>query len=233
LQQLNDAMAHSELDRHGAIKACFDVDDDWRPPLPGLDEPTGQPTVDRNLAAVRKFLSAATLRWGLPSRIVVELAREGERTPAKLQEEEQERARRRGWNDRLREELRQSGIVEPRRADLVKHTLLSMYGNTCLYCGNPISWENSELDHIVPRADGGVNRLENLAVVCLPCNRAKSRQPFGQWRSSRASTSTRSSSGSEHFATRVEADGRLRVSYVHTRKLSRLGSGESRQIPKK
>jgi len=181
LQQLNDAMADSELDRHGAIKDCFGVDDDWRPPLPGLDEPTGQPTVDRNLAAVRKFLSAATLRWGLPSRIVVELAREGERTPAKLQEEEQERARRRGWNDRLREELRQSGIVEPRRADLVKHTLLSMYGNTCLYCGHPISWENSELDHIVPRADGGVNRLENLAVVCLPCNREKGRQPFGQW----------------------------------------------------
>jgi len=181
LQKLNDAMSGSMLDLHGAIKACFDVGDDWRPPLPRLDEPTGQPTVDRNLAAVRKFLSAATLRWGLPSRIVVELAREGERTPAKLQEQKRERARRQGWNDRLREELRQSGISEPRRADLVKHTLLSMYDNTCLYCGNSIAWDNSEIDHIVPRADGGVNRLENLAVVCLHCNRAKGRQPFGLW----------------------------------------------------
>jgi len=181
LQQLNDAMASSDLDQHEAIKACFGVDDNWQPPLPRLDEPTGHPTVDRNLAAVRKFLSAATLRWGPPSRIVVELTREGERTPAKLQEEKQERARRRGWNERLREELRQSRLIEPRQADIVKHTLLSMYGNTCLYCGNSISWEDSQLDHIVPRADSGSNRLENLAVVCAQCNQSKDRQPFGLW----------------------------------------------------
>lgn len=181
LQRLNEAMAGSELDLHEAIKQCFGVGDDWRPPLPALDEATGQPTVDRNLAIVRKFLSSAVLRWGPPSRIVIELAREGERTPARLQEEERERERRRRWNDQLREELRQSGIPEPSRADLVKYTLLSLYGNRCLYCGDAISWESAELDHIVPRADGGANVLANLAAVCARCNRAKNRRPFGAW----------------------------------------------------
>lgn len=181
LQRLNEAMAGSERDLHAAIKHCFGVGDDWRPPLPSLNEATGQPTVDRNLAVVRKFLSSAVLRWGPPSRIIVELARQGERTPARLQEEEHERKRRRGWNDQLREELRQSGIPEPSRAHLMKHSLLSLYDNHCLYCGEPISWESAELDHIVPRRDGGANVLVNLAAVCARCNRAKNRQPFGAW----------------------------------------------------
>jgi len=181
LRRLNEAMEGSELDLHGAIEHCFGVGDDWRPPLPTLDEVTGQPTVDRNLAVVRKFLSSAVLRWGPPARIVVELAREGEKTPARLWEEEQERERRRRWNDKLREELRQCGIAEPSRADLVKHSLLSLYGNQCLYCGDPISWESAELDHIVPRRDGGANVLGNLAAVCARCNRAKNHQPFGAW----------------------------------------------------
>ena len=31
-----------------------------------------------------------------------------------------------------------------------------------------------ELDHNVPRADGGINHVTNRILLCSPCNRAKS-----------------------------------------------------------
>ncbi len=179
LQRLNEKMIAEPLDLHEARKACFGVSNDWHPPLPRLDEVTGNPTVDRNLAVVRKFLASAELRWGPPKRIVIEIVREAEQSPAKLKEGERRRAKRREANERAREELRASGLPEPTRADLNRKKLLSLYNCRCLYCGESITWETSELDHIVPRKDGGSNRLENLAAVCVSCNQSKSRLPFG------------------------------------------------------
>ena len=37
-------------------------------------------------------------------------------------------------------------------------------------CG---SRENLEIDHVVPLARGGSNRLENLQLLCQDCNRRK------------------------------------------------------------
>ena len=37
-------------------------------------------------------------------------------------------------------------------------------------CG---SGENLEIDHVVPLARGGSNRLENLQLLCRDCNRRK------------------------------------------------------------
>jgi len=48
-------------------------------------------------------------------------------------------------------------------------------GARCAYCGNARA-ERYELDHIVPRSRGGVNRVSNLVVSCHDCNIAKGNQ---------------------------------------------------------
>ena len=40
----------------------------------------------------------------------------------------------------------------------------------CMKCG---SKKNLEIDHVVPLARGGSNRLENLQLLCRDCNRRK------------------------------------------------------------
>ncbi|WP_041835088.1 type II CRISPR RNA-guided endonuclease Cas9 [Acidothermus cellulolyticus] len=181
LSGLTRVMRDDGVDVHNARKTCFGVDDNWRPPLPALHEATGHPVVDRNLAILRKFLSSATMRWGPPQSIVVELARGASESRERQAEEEAARRAHRKANDRIRAELRASGLSDPSPADLVRARLLELYDCHCMYCGAPISWENSELDHIVPRTDGGSNRHENLAITCGACNKEKGRRPFASW----------------------------------------------------
>ncbi len=49
--------------------------------------------------------------------------------------------------------------------------LLEKWGRECCYCsakGTPLN-----IEHIVPRAKGGTNRVSNLAIACIPCNTKK------------------------------------------------------------
>ena len=53
----------------------------------------------------------------------------------------------------------------------VKAYLLEKFHRTCQYCdatGVPV-----EVEHIVPKARGGSNRVSNLTLACRPCNEAK------------------------------------------------------------
>jgi hypothetical protein len=40
---------------------------------------------------------------------------------------------------------------------------------SCRYCGEP----GEAIDHVVPVAMGGGNRMENLVLACTPCNTRK------------------------------------------------------------
>ncbi len=54
----------------------------------------------------------------------------------------------------------------------VREYLLEKWNRTCAYCGAkdvPL-----EVEHIVPKSRGGSSRGSNLALACVPCNRAKS-----------------------------------------------------------
>lgn len=46
---------------------------------------------------------------------------------------------------------------------------------TCVYCGKDLSKEpnNLEIDHVIPRAQGGNKEESNLVVACQDCNGAK------------------------------------------------------------
>jgi len=53
----------------------------------------------------------------------------------------------------------------------VREYLLEKFGRKCVYCGA----ENVPLniDHVVPRAKGGSNRVSNLVLACVKCNQKK------------------------------------------------------------
>lgn len=52
--------------------------------------------------------------------------------------------------------------------------LLEKWNRQCAYCG--LKDVPLQVEHIHPRANGGTNRISNLALACEPCNRAKGTQ---------------------------------------------------------
>lgn len=44
---------------------------------------------------------------------------------------------------------------------------------TCVYCGQHPPNVALEVDHIIPRAEGGTDDRSNLATACFRCNRGK------------------------------------------------------------
>jgi len=51
---------------------------------------------------------------------------------------------------------------------------------TCRYCGGKSPTVVLEVDHIVPKAEGGSDDLMNLATSCWACNSGKSCVPLSQ-----------------------------------------------------
>ena len=46
-------------------------------------------------------------------------------------------------------------------------------GFTCQYCGRKTPEVVLELDHIIPRVEGGTDEIHNLITACWDCNRGK------------------------------------------------------------
>lgn len=51
----------------------------------------------------------------------------------------------------------------------------------CATCGTFLSPEIAEIDHVIPRVDGGGHEVENLQWLCVRCNRAKGTMRHGQF----------------------------------------------------
>ena len=49
----------------------------------------------------------------------------------------------------------------------------------CAYCDKAGKRVKLEMDHVVPKASGGTDRLDNLVVACHDCNNKKANQPVG------------------------------------------------------
>lgn len=69
-------------------------------------------------------------------------------------------------------------------------------GWCCRYCGAALGWGHPsvarpEVDHVVPRCQGGTNRLDNLALACPSCNNAKGGRTPEQWRAAQAARAGR------------------------------------------
>ena len=53
----------------------------------------------------------------------------------------------------------------------VREYLLEKWGRECAYCGDTDT--PLEVEHVVPRAHGGSNRVSNLTLACHACNQGK------------------------------------------------------------
>ena len=58
----------------------------------------------------------------------------------------------------------------------LREYLLEKGGRCCAYCD--VQNVPLNIDHVVPRASGGSNRVSNLTLACIPCNERKSAQPI-------------------------------------------------------
>jgi 5-methylcytosine-specific restriction endonuclease McrA len=61
----------------------------------------------------------------------------------------------------------------------VREYLLEKFRRRCAYCGAtdvPL-----QVEHVVPKARGGTNRVSNLVLACGPCNTAKGAQTAAEW----------------------------------------------------
>ena len=193
LARLNNVMASKHCDSAEARWEAFadlrerlgwTSQDDarlWTPPNATFEEQTGNPTVDRNLALVRRFIMTATAKWGSPERIVIRHSREAFMSEDKTNAVQREQNARQRANIVSAKELVDMGITRPSRNDLVRQKLLRMQDDICLYCGTQITFQTAEINHIVPRTTGGSGRLENLAVVCTQCRQEKGKLPYGSW----------------------------------------------------
>ncbi len=60
-----------------------------------------------------------------------------------------------------------------------RHVRFSRYNiylrdaNTCQFCGKHLPRSELNLDHVVPRSQGGKTSWENVVTSCIPCNRRK------------------------------------------------------------
>ena len=72
-------------------------------------------------------------------------------------------------NRRRREEHKLYHPIRPRlRFDILKRD-----NYTCRYCGRSAPDVELHVDHIIPRAKGGLSKPENLTVACVECNLGK------------------------------------------------------------
>jgi len=63
--------------------------------------------------------------------------------------------------------------VPRRHVRFTRHNVYARDHDTCQYCGRRFPRHELNLDHVVPRSQGGLSTWENVVCSCHPCNRRK------------------------------------------------------------
>lgn len=188
LRKLTERMLTTDEDLSQARKTLFGVTDFWRPPADDISAAIGNPSVDRVLKIVDRWLSGSRKRWGNPESVQIEHVRSGFDSVATAREYERRTGKRSVYRSGLAKTLsEQVHLDRVRDADIRRIEAIQRQNGECLYCGRTITFTTCEMDHIVPRKGiGSTNTRTNLAAVCIDCNRYKSNTPFAVWSCSKA-----------------------------------------------
>jgi hypothetical protein len=63
--------------------------------------------------------------------------------------------------------------VPKRQVRFSRFNVFSRDNNTCQYCGEKLPRSELNLDHVIPRSQGGLSTWENMVCSCFTCNRVK------------------------------------------------------------
>ena len=63
--------------------------------------------------------------------------------------------------------------VPKRQVRFSRFNVFARDNNTCQYCGEKLPRSELNLDHVVPRSQGGLSTWENMVCSCFTCNRIK------------------------------------------------------------
>ena len=63
----------------------------------------------------------------------------------------------------------------------IRYEVLRRDHYTCRFCGAKAPWVYLEIDHVVPRSEGGSDAPGNLQVLCKDCNEGKSATMPERW----------------------------------------------------
>lgn len=72
-----------------------------------------------------------------------------------------------------RPELPWEKITHKGMMNILASAQQNMFGVICAGCGRDLEREFMQLDHILPKAEGGANHILNRILLCGPCNRRK------------------------------------------------------------
>jgi 5-methylcytosine-specific restriction endonuclease McrA len=63
--------------------------------------------------------------------------------------------------------------VPRRHVRFTRHNVYARDRDTCQYCARRLPRSELNLDHVVPRSQGGLSTWDNVVCSCHPCNRRK------------------------------------------------------------
>lgn len=158
------------------------------------------PRVQKGLYEIRKVVNAIIAKYGRPSVIRLELARDLKASKEHRDDIKKRQAKNRKLNeeaDREMSELMASekkfnrltttrqGIFYLSATERKKYRMWKEQKHQCLYCGGPISkndlLDSAETEHIIPQSSFHQNYM-NTVLACRTCNQDKGdRTPYQAW----------------------------------------------------
>lgn len=156
---------------------------DELPPLDRAPLPKPHnPAVHRALTEVRKVVNAIIRRYGRPSLIRVELARDLKKSKEDRKKISDQIARNRRDRERAKKALIDNGIQEPSRDDIEKWLLYEECNGICPYTGKSISLASLfgpnpqfDVEHIIPFSRCLDNSFTNKTLCDIEENRNRKR----------------------------------------------------------
>lgn len=147
-----------------------------------LKQRFGNVTVHIALGQVRLIVNALIKRYGHPQRIVIETTREMKASTEQRREIIAYQSRREKENKTMEEDLAPNGAPLVTRSERLRRwRLWKRQGGICPYTGACISKADLEtasyqVDHVIPRAQGGSDSLGNLVLCDAGANQKKGNQ---------------------------------------------------------